>query len=381
MAREDRTEKATPKHRKRAREKGQVARSPDLSGSLVLIAGLLVVSITAPAIAQAGAASFREILADIAHPSKATSAGGLSELMHIAMRTIEITVGPIAGACLAAALVAGAAQVGGRPTPQALKPDFRRINPVQGARNLLGPNLIFEALKAIAKVAAVGAVATLTIVPGVKDLAGLVGVPPGALASIAGHRALGVAQHAAFAYVAIGLIDYGWRRFRHERQLRMTKQEVKDEVRQYGVSAEVKSALRRRQMQLARARMMAAVPTADVVVTNPTHFAVALRYDGSKAAPEVVAKGQDLIAAQIRRIAEENGVAVVADPPLARALHSSTEVGQVIPAELYVAVARVLAFVYRMSGRTPAAARGGAAPAPSQPRLAPGGPVVAGGLA
>ena len=382
MAREDRTEKATPKHRKRAREKGQVARSPDLSGSIVLVAGLLVVSITAPAIAQAGAASFRTILGDIAHPGRATSAAGLTDLMHTTLTTIEITVGPIAGACLAAALVAGAAQVGGRPTLQALKPDFRRINPVSGARNLFGPNLIFEALKAVAKVAVVGAVATLTIVPGVKDLGGLVGVPPGALASIAGHRALGVAQHAAFAYIAIGLIDYAWRRFRHERQLRMTKQQVKDEVRQYGVSSEVKAALRRRQMQLARARMMAAVPTADVVVTNPTHFAVALRYDGSKAAPEVVAKGQDLIAAQIRRIAAENGVAVVSDPPLARALHSSTEVGQVIPAELYVAVARVLAFVYRMAGRTPPAARGaGAGAAPGPRRLAPGASIAAGGLA
>ncbi len=131
----------------------------------------------------------------------------------------------------------------------------------------------------------------------------------------------------------------------------MTKQQVKDETRQYGVSAEVRAALRRRQMQLARSRMMAAVPDADVVVTNPTHFAVALRYDGTRTAPEVVAKGQDLVAAQIRRIAEENDVPIVPDPPLARALHQSTEVGQMIPEELYAAVARVLAFVYRLAGR------------------------------
>jgi flagellar biosynthetic protein FlhB len=357
MAREDRTEKATPKHRKRAREKGQVARSADLSGSLVLVAGLLVVSMTAPAIAQAGAASFRGILSQIAHPGRATTAAGLSELMHTTLSTIELTVGPIAAACVAAALIGGVAQTGGRPTLHALKPDFRRINPASGLRNLLGPNLPFEALKAIVKVAVVGAVATLALLPGLTDLAGTVGVAPGALASIAGHRALGVAQHAAFAYVGIGLIDYAWKRFRHERQLRMTKQEVKDEVRQYGVSAEVRSALRRRQMQLARIRMMAAVPEADVVVTNPTHFAVALRYDGSKSAPEVVAKGQDLIAAQIRRIAQESGVPVISDPPLARALHSSVEIGQTIPQELYAAVARVLAFVYRTAGRTPATTR------------------------
>jgi len=351
MANQERTEKATPKHRKRAREKGQVARSADLSGSLVLLAGLLAVSITAPAIAEAGAASFRGILGEISRPARATSAAGLSELLNMTSRTILLTVGPIAGACLLAALIGGAAQVGGRPRLQTLKPDFRRINPASGLKNLLGPNLPFEALKAIAKVATVGAVATLALLPGMTGLAAIVGIGPTQLASLAGNQALGVAQRATLAYLAIGLIDYGWKRYRHEKQLKMTKQEVRDEAKQYGVSAEVKAALRRRQMQLARARMMAAVPDADVVVTNPTHFAVALRYDGTKTAPEVVAKGKDLIAAQIRRIAAENDVPLVSDPPLARALHSSTEVGQVIPEELYAAVARVLAFVYRMAGR------------------------------
>lgn len=351
MAKDDRTEKATPKHRKRARDKGQVARSGDLSGSLVVIAGLLTVSMTAPGIADAGAATFREILGDIAHPARATTAAGLNDLMHSALSTIVVAVAPIAGVCVAAAIAGGVAQVGGRPRLQPLKPDFRRINPATGLRNLLGPNLPFEAIKATVKVAVVAAVAALTLLPGLTELAATVGIPPSALAALAGHRALGVAQHAAFAYVAIGLVDYGWKRFRHERQLRMTKQEVRDEAKQYGVSGEVKAALRRRQMQLARARMMAAVPDADVVVTNPTHFAVALRYDGSRSAPEVVAKGQDLIAVQIRRIAAENEVPIVSDPPLARALHSSTEIGQVIPEELYAAVAKVLAFVYRMAGR------------------------------
>src|ERR1700759_2527378 len=199
MAREERTEKATPRHRKRARERGQVARSTDLSGSLVLVAGLLVVSLTAPRVAEAGAASSRAILGQIARPARATSAAGLSELMHIALRTIEVTVLPVAGACVAAAVVGGLVQAGGRPTPQALNPDFRRINPVSGMRNLLGPNLLFEALKAVAKVAVVGAVAALAIVPGMKSLAGLVGATPGALAGIAGHSALAVAQRAAVA--------------------------------------------------------------------------------------------------------------------------------------------------------------------------------------
>lgn len=351
MANDDRTEKATPKHRKRARDKGQVARSADLGGSLVVIGGIFALSLMGSTIVGTGAAAFREMLGDIAHPGRVASAAGLNGLMHSTFNTIALTVGPIAGVCLAMGVLAGAAQVGVRPTPQALKPDFRRINPVSGLKNLLGPNLIFEALKSIAKVAVVSAVAVLAIVPGLTGLAANVGISPTALGALMGHEAFGIAQRAAFAYVLIGLIDYGWRRYRHEQQLKMTKQQVRDEARQYGVSAEVRAALRRRALQAARARMMAAVPTADVVITNPTHYAVALVYDGSRSAPEVVAKGKELIAAQIRRVAEEHGVPIVPDPPLARALHQGTEIGQVIPEELYAAVARVLAFVYRLAGR------------------------------
>ncbi len=353
MARDDRTEKATPKHRKLAREKGQVARSPDLSGSLVLVAGIVVVGITGPATMQAGGRTFRAILADIAHPAAATTGASLGGLMHSALATIALAVGPVAAACVGAGLVSGTAQVGFRPT--SLRVDFRRINPVSGARNVFGPNLVFEALKALAKVAVVGLVAAFTLLPGLKGLASIVGISPASFGAMGGSKALGIAERAGLAYVLIGLIDYGWRRWRHEKDLRMTKQEVRDELRQYGISAEVKAAQRRRQMQAARARMMAAVPDADVVVTNPTHYAVALRYDGTRTAPEVVAKGKELIAAQIRRIAEENDVPVVSDPPLARALHASVEVGQMIPQELYAAVARVLAFVYRVAGRRRAA--------------------------
>jgi flagellar biosynthesis protein FlhB len=357
MPREDRTEKATPKHRKRAREKGQVARSHDLGGSLVVVAGLFALGIMGPRIVDAGASTLREMFAEIAESGQATTGAGLNQLMHSALSTITLAVAPVAGACILAGVLAGVAQVGFRPTPQALKPDFRRINPASGLRNLVGPNAAFEALKTIAKIAVVGAVAALALLPGLTGLASVVGISAVGLGALSGSRALEVAEHAAFAYVLIGVLDYAWKRRRHEQQLKMTKQQVKDENRQYGVSAEVKAALRRRQMQAARARMMAAVPDADVVVTNPTRFAVALMYDGTRTAPEVVAKGKDLIAAQIRRVAEENDVPVISDPPLARALHASVEIGQVIPEELYAAVARVLAFVYRLAGRSALARR------------------------
>ncbi|HUB73352.1 MAG TPA: EscU/YscU/HrcU family type III secretion system export apparatus switch protein [Solirubrobacteraceae bacterium] len=365
MPRDDRTEKPTPRHRRRARERGEVARSSDLGGSLVVAAGLFAVSLVGPHVVQAAAGAMRLALGDIATPAQALTAAGLNGLMHSMLSLIALAVAPIAGACLLTGLLAGAAQVGFRPAPQALKADFRRLNPVSGARNLFGPNAVFEALKALVKVAVVGAVAALALLPGLTGLAAYVGISPLALGALSGKSALAVAQRAACAYLLVGVVDYAWRRRQHERKLKMTKQEVKDELRQHGVAPELKAALRRRQTQLARARMMAAVPDADVVVTNPTHYAVALRYDGSRTAPEVLAKGQDHVALQIRRIAEENQVPVVSDPPLARALHASVEVGQVIPEQLYAAVARVLAFVYRLAGRRSMVAGAGA------PRSAP----------
>lgn len=349
MSAEDRTEKPTRKHRERARKKGQVARSADVGGSVVVAAGLFAITLLGPRIAQAGASAFRTIFAQAAVPARVSSAGGLSGLMHTALTTIALGAGPVALACLAGGVLAGTAQVGFRPRLGALSFDLKRIDPFSGAKRLLGPNAIFETLKAVAKIAVVGAVAALAILPGMRSLAAMVGIPPAALGAILGQKGLAVAQRAAFAYLAIAVVDYAWQRHRHERGLRMTKQQVKDEQRQYSLPAEVEAARRRRRMQMARTRMMAAVPEADVVVTNPTHYAVALRYDGSRTAPELVAKGQDLIAAQIRRIAEQHDVPVVPDPPLARALHSSAEVGQMIPEELYAAVARVLAFVYRVA--------------------------------
>lgn len=351
MADQDRTEKPTARRRGEARKQGRVARSPDLGGAATLLAGLLAISLLAPHIVQALANCMRAMLATISSPQSATTAAGLHALLQDALSTVVAILVPVCGACLLAGVGAGVAQVGGRPRPQALKIDPHRISPMRGAKNLLGPNTLFEAVKALAKVAIVALIAGLSLIPNISGLASKVGIEPLALGSLAGSRALAVAEHAAFAYLLVGLVDYAWRRRQLERSLRMTKQEVKDEMRQHNLPNEVRRALRRRQAQLAKARMMAAVPEADVVVTNPTHFAVALRYDGSEPAPEVIAKGQDLIAAQIRRVAEEHGVPVVADPPLARALYSSTEIGQMIPAELYVAVARVLAFVYRLAHR------------------------------
>jgi flagellar biosynthetic protein FlhB len=352
MANDDKTEKPTPKRRKEAREKGQVAKSAELNGAATLGAGLIGVAAFGPKIATALAGSMRSSWSQIANGSTVTSSAGLHGLMGLVLKTLLTTLGPIAGIVALVAIVANVAQTKGiHFSRKALKPSFARLNPGAGAKRVFGTRLPFELGKTLAKVAVVGGVAAMTLVPMITHLNAGVGITPLGLGHVMGSSAKSVVMRVFVVYLLIALIDFVWQRRTVEKGLKMTKQEVKDESKGQDLPPEVRSAIRRRQVQAARARMMAAIPQADVVVTNPTHYAVALRYDGSKPAPIVVAKGKNLIAAQIRRIAGEHDVPIVPDPPLARSLHASVEIDQMIPAELYAAVAQVLAFVYRTAGR------------------------------
>jgi flagellar biosynthesis protein FlhB len=350
MASGDKTEKPTPKRRAEARKKGQVAKSQDLNGSLVLLSALFALSIWGPHIWQEMGASMHSTLALIATPDAVTGPG-LARLFMQAGQTAVMAVAPIAIVSLVFGVLSNVGQVKLKASLHGIKPDFKRLDPLKGAKNLFGPNIIFEGAKNLTKVAIVGAISAFAVVPKFGDLAALVGMAPADLVSKLAHTVLGIAQRAAIAYILIGIADFVYQRWRHEKSLKMDKQEVKEEAKSFTSPPEVRAALRRRQMQAARARMMGAVPDADVVVTNPTHYAVALVYDGTKAAPEVLAKGQDLVAAQIRKVAAENGVPIVPDPPLARSLHANVEVGHMVPEELFAAVAQLLAFVYRVANK------------------------------
>lgn len=347
----DKTEKATPKRREEARKRGQVAKSTDLNGAVVMIAGLLAISLLAPHTVSVAEGALRDGLANIARPQQLTSAAGLGELFSATLKTFVLGVGPVAGVCLIAGVLANVAQSGIKPATQALVPDPKRLNPAAGFRNVFGMRIVFETAKSLAKVAVVGAIVAQTLIPRLTEVSATVGTNPAALGAMLSKMVFAIAQRAALAYLLIAAVDYAYQRIRHERSLRMSKDEVRQEMKQHSLPAEVKSAQRRRQLQAARARMMAAVPQADVVVVNPTHFAVALKYDGTRPAPECVAKGQDLIALQIRRLAEEHGVPVIEDRPLARSLHAAMEIGQLVPEELFQAVAQVLAYVYRVAKR------------------------------
>jgi flagellar biosynthetic protein FlhB len=265
-------------------------------------------------------------------------------------RHVGLALAPILAACMLTGVAISVVQTGVRPTPGAIKPQWSKLNPLKGFKNLLSPNSVVELVKGLVKVGIVGAVVALALLPRLDELAALVGMDPADLLATSAGDALAIAQRAAMAYLAIAFADLVWQRYRHAKSLRMDKQEVKEEVKGQDLPPEVKGQIRRRAMEAARRRMMDDVPTADVVVTNPTHFSVALRYDSSNLAPVVVAKGADHLAFRIREVAADAGVAVVPDPPLARALYASVDVGQAIPEELYQAVAQLLAYVYRVAG-------------------------------
>jgi flagellar biosynthesis protein FlhB len=355
MASHDKTEKATPKKRHEARQKGQVARSQDVNGAASLLASVLALSAFGPSTFNRMEVATVGILNMVRRP-EVVDPDGIGELFMTAGGHAFAGAAPIVLVCAIAGVVASVLQVGFKPSTKALKPQFSKLNPMTGFKNLLSPNSAVEAIKSSLKVSIVGGIVAIALFPKLDEMAGLVGMPAQAFLPQLAHLVLQIAQRAAIAYVLIAAADFLWQKHRFEKNLRMDKEEVKQEHKQQELPSEIKGAQRRRAMELARARMMDAVPTADVVVTNPTHFSVALRYDSDKPAPIVVAKGTDHLALRIRREAAAHGVAVVPDPPLARALYGSVDVGRMIPEEMFAAVAQLLAYVYKLAGARRAAA-------------------------
>jgi flagellar biosynthetic protein FlhB len=297
----------------------------------------------------------RQSIAQVATPD-VVSSKGLSTILTGMAKTAALAVAPIAIACTMAGVATSVGMVGFKPSGQALKPDPKRLNPISGAKNIFGPNALVETVKSILKVGVVAGIVAVALLPKLPEFGGMVGISPVDFGTILAGDMSSLIKRAAFAYLLIGAADFAWQKRRHEKSMKMDKQEVKDEAKEQNTPAEVRSALRRRQMELSRKRMMADVPTADVVVTNPTHFSVALRYDPERAdAPEVIAKGQDHLAMRIRELAREHNVPIVPDPPLARGIYASVDVGHQIPEEFFGAVAAVLAFVYRTAARRAAA--------------------------
>jgi len=261
-------------------------------------------------------------------------------------------IGPFVLTALLLGVLANLLQTGFAVSGQALVPDFTRLNPLTGLRRFLSGHGLVETIKALGKLGIIGYIACSTISNSYPQLLAAIRQDIPTILAIIGDLLYRVALRIALFLLVLAAADYAYQRWAFERSIRMTKEEVKQEFKQLEGNPQIKSRIRSRQRQIARRRMMEAVPKADVVLTNPTHFAVALQYDPvTMGAPQVVAKGADLIAERIREVARAHNVPIVENPPLARALYKSVDIGREIPAEFYAAVAEVLAFVYQINAR------------------------------
>ncbi|MHB1272096.1 MAG: flagellar biosynthesis protein FlhB [Rhodanobacter sp.] len=364
---QEKTEQPTEKRLRESREKGEVASSRDLSGALVVLAGVAVLMNNG----EAGLRHARRIFSiGLDYRREALLSGALpGRALHAAVREALALFGPVAAATLLATLASPLLMGGLNFSAEALQPKFERLDPIKGLGRVFAMRGLVELAKALLKLLFIGLALLLLLRhwQGELQATGSGTVLTGIALSITllGRAALWFGSILAL----IGGIDALYQKFDHGKRLRMTRQEVRDEAKETEGNPELKSRIRQVQQMQSRRRMMEALPKADVVVVNPSHFAVALAYDeGRMGAPRVIAKGVDLLAQQIRLVAGSHRVPLVEAPPLARALYATTELGREIPAALYVAVAQVLAYVYQLKQ---AAAHGETAPPAPSPEVDP----------
>jgi flagellar biosynthesis protein FlhB len=348
---EERTEKATPKRRNKLRKEGRVAKSMEINSTAVLLATLAALAIDGSRLLGAMEKIVHDGLARTGQPGLVTDGPGLASLVMSSLSSFAWAVAPVAAAAAAAGVIASVSQVGLHFSTKALQPSFQKLNIAAGLKRMFGVNQSVELAKSLVKVSIVGGIGGTAIWSRMSSFGGMVGLPPGQMLVTLAGLVLSIGFEVGAALFVVAAFDYLWQRHKHQKSAKMTKDEVKREAREADLPPELRGQIRRKQSEAARKRMVADVPTADVVVVNPTHYAVALRYDGTKPAPEVVAKGVDYLALTIRRIAEEAGVTVVHEAPLARALYRDVDLGHMIPEEFFHAVAEVLAFVFRTAGR------------------------------
>jgi flagellar biosynthesis protein FlhB len=350
MAGEERTEAATPKKRAELRRRGQVAKSQDLT-SMVVFVGVIV------CIHSVGGASVGHLqnymkgaLSGMSDTS--LSINTLNTHATQAAFLLLRTIGPFLLTAMLLGVLSCMLQTGFLIAPQAMKPDFTRLNPLSGVKRLVSGRGLVETVKACGKLAIISWIAYATISGGYAELLGTINQDVPTMLAAIGELLYRLALRIALFLLILAAADYGYQRWSFEKSIRMTKEEVKQESKQQEGSPLVKSRIRARMRQIARRRMMESVPTADVIITNPTHFAVALKYDPlTMGAPQVVAKGADILAQKIRDLAREHDVPIIENPPLARNLYKTVEIGREIPPELFGAVAEILAFVYQVNRR------------------------------
>ena len=348
---QEKTEAPTEKKRRESREEGQVAFSRELPSAALLAGILLTLIATSPLILDA----FREMTTQIFREmSKADelSIDSLYDLSGEIFSTLLPAFAPFAAIIVLVGILASILQVGVQITLKAIAPKFNKISPLTGLKRLFSTQSLADFLKSMAKLIIVGIVGYITYMDKITELNGLSVATPEAILEYNFTVVAEVSGKIVLALVAIAIFDYLYQRWHHEKQLMMTKQEVKEETKQTEGDPQLKARIRQIQREMSNARMMQEVPKADALIVNPTHFSVAILYDRDvMEAPEVTAKGTDHMALRMRTVARENNVPILERPELARDLYANVEIGETIPERFYKAIAEILAFVYRLRSR------------------------------
>ncbi len=346
----EKTEPATSKKLSDARSEGQVCKSRELDQALALVGLFLTLKVTVSSMGS----TFMEVFSDIYNKIPETEAAReftsitvMSYMQHAALLSLKLA-GPFFAAGFLIAFLSNLVQVKWKVSTKPLKPKLDKFNPINGFKRMFSKDSLFELLKSIVKIVMIAIIAYTSIRSHTQEIFVLYHITLNQAIAQIGTIVIDVGLKIAFVYCVIGAADYLYQRHEFNEDMKMTKQEVKDEMKNSEGDPQIKSRQRQRMQEASRRRMMQDVPQADVVITNPTHYAVALKYDaGTGTAPILVAKGADLIAQRIKEIAKENKVEIVENKPLARMIYTNVEIGREIPPELYQAVAEILAAVYR----------------------------------
>ncbi|RFU71302.1 flagellar biosynthesis protein FlhB [Peribacillus saganii] len=346
----EKTEKATPKKRQDARKKGQVAKSQDVNTAVTLLALFLLLMITGHSMLQSMLDLFRHSFQDLMLLE--ISEENIQVLMVGILKDMAVMLAPVMGVALIAGMASNIGQIGFMFSPESIQFKLEKLDPIKGFKRIYSMRAIVELLKSILKITFVGLITFFVIWQRMDEILILSQKSVYAAIATLADITVSVGLYASGALLFLAMLDFLYQKYDFEKSIRMSKQDIKDEYKNIEGDPLIKSKIKQKQREMAMQRMMQEVPKADVVITNPTHYAIALKYDESKQeAPYIVAKGVDFMAQKIKYVAKENNVILMENRPLARALYDQTEIGQAIPEEFFKAVAEILAFVYKSKGK------------------------------
>lgn len=343
----EKTEKATPKKRQDSRKKGQVAKSQDVNTAIILFSVFLFLAFSGSYLRNIVLSIYKHVFQEFLVMELTEQ--NLQSIIMTILKELVLFLGPIMVVAMVAAIIANYLQVGFLFSTEAIQFKLEKIDPVKGFKRIFSLRAIVELFKSILKICFIGTTAFTVIWLRLDEILVLSQKTVGAAIATLGSLTVQMGLAASCALLFLAILDYLYQKYDFEKNIRMSKQDIKDEYKNIEGDPLIKSKIKQQQREMAMRRMMQEIPEADVVITNPTHFAIALKYDESKSdAPIVVAKGVDFLAQKIKKIAKENDVISVENRPLARALYYQTELGQAVPDEFFKAIAEILAYVYRM---------------------------------